>query len=307
MGFLQIFFSQGMLLFPCLLIAAFAGLMCERTGVINIAINGQMVIGALLFAVFGDFANYNNQLSNVSQLLGLLIAALAGGVFSLIFAVAAISFKANQVVVGIAMNILASGIALFLTQSSVATINTFPTNYTPLAFDKTNIANLFLFVGILIAIMLYLFFNFTKVGTRTAACGENPNAVYNTGINVIRIRYFAVLVSGFLGGLAGAIYCYINANSFGGNVQGYGFVALAIMIFGQWRVIYIVMGALLFSLLLSAANNLTNFSKVTVIGNNIPLFKILPFLLTIVVMACFSFNNRAPLALGKPFVRSRRS
>ena len=295
------------LVFSVLFIAALAGLYSERSGVVNIAINGFMIIGALMFALFGDWMN-SIHASNTTQLLGLLIAALVSGIFSLLHSFASLTLKGDQIISGTAINLLASGIGLFLCTMPFAGNSLIQTHYTEIAFDsKSKIVSLYLFIALFIGVITIIFFKFSKQGLRFKGVGQNPNVVDSTGGSVIKTRYIAVCISGALAGLAGALFTFVSSLSFNGNVQGQGFIALAIMIFGQWRTSFIFCGAFLFSIFWSFGVNaqyLPNISKG--VQNNSVLFKIVPFALTIIAMMIFYKFNNMPQALGKHFNKSKR-
>ncbi len=304
-GFL---FQDITIAFAFLLVAAIASLYSERTGVINIAVNGNMLIGALVFALFGFYLNKNGQLGNASQFLAVLLAMLAGMALNLLQAFASVSLKANQIVVGTAINILAAAIALFMVTQPGSVDNQYSTNYTLYSIDGFyKIGNVYFLIAIGLAIFTFVFFRYTKVGTRYVGVGENPNAMYAVGMNIIRTRYIALLVSGALGALAGAIFTFSVSNSFNGNVGGEGFLALAVMIFGQWRVQFISLGALLFSGLLGLASWLPLGVTQGWFANNAGLIKALPFVFTIVAIMVFYKYNNQPLADGEPFNEGKRS
>lgn len=224
-------FANGSILFAVLLIAAMAGLYSERAGVVNIAIDGMMIIGALVYALLGKVLS---QYGNGMQIIALLIATICGGTFALLHGFASITLKAQQVISGTALNLLATGIGLFFVSiPSLAAGNMIQTGFSTIGIDSYQIINIFLIIAIVLAGFTFIFFRFTKTGLRYVGCGENPNAVDAAGINVIKTRYKAVIISGCLAGLAGAMFTHYLSGQFRGDVQGQGYIALAIMIFGQ--------------------------------------------------------------------------
>ncbi len=225
------FFSHVSIIFPVLLLAALAGLACERAGIVNIGINGMMVFSALVFSLLGHFFGGK---SNYLQIPALLITCIASSLFALLHGFACIKLKANQIVSGVAINMLASGIGLFCVNiSSLSISNNIFTNFQLLAFDKSRISNIILILAVLIGILGLVFFSKTVFGMRYKSIGENPYSADSIGINVERTRYIAVAISGALAGLAGAGFTFYSSSAFQGNVQGEGFIALAILIFGQ--------------------------------------------------------------------------
>ncbi len=297
-------FANGSVLFAVLLIAAMAGLYSERSGVVNIAIDGMMIIGALVYALLGKFLS---QYGNGMQIIALLIATIAGGAFALLHGFASITLKAQQVISGTALNLLATGLGLFFVSiPALAAGNMIQTGFSTIGIDRAQIINIFLIIAIILAIFTFVFFKFTKTGIRYAGCGENPNAIDADGINVIKTRYKAVIISGCLAGLAGAMFTHYVSGQFRGDVQGQGYIALAIMIFGQWRIQYITLGAVLFSFLIALAGTLWRFTGWNIADPSNQLLKILPFVLALVTMVAFSKYSKIPKASGIPFDKSLR-
>ncbi|WP_338972483.1 ABC transporter permease [Spiroplasma endosymbiont of Panorpa germanica] len=296
--------------FAIFLIASISGALSERAGVVNISIEGFMTMGALSFAIAGSYMNAQDD-SNWTQIIALLIAMVVSGVFALLHGYASIRLKSNQVVVGTAINILAQGIALYLATSGILGSDgtRIPTNYSVISFDDNkNIFNLYLIIAVLIAATVGAFFTFTKIGKRYAAAGENPNAVDAAGINVIKYRYIAIVISGMLAGLSGAMFVVIKTSgSFRGSTDGWGFLALAIMIVGQWRIKFIAPAALLFSIMFGLGEYLWSVDGVpNSFKDNADLFKVLPFIGSLLVMIIFSKWSQAPKASGIPFDKSKR-
>ncbi|WP_368486354.1 ABC transporter permease [Spiroplasma sp. DGKH1] len=297
-------FANGSILFAVLLIASMAGLYSERAGVVNIAIDGMMIIGALVYALLGKaFA----QQGNAMQLVALVISSMIAGLFAVLHAFASVTLRAQQVVSGTAINLLATGLGLFfVTIPSLAPGNMIQTGFTTIGIDKYQIVNIFVIIAVVIALFTFFFFRFTKRGTRYVAAGENPNAIDAAGISVIKTRYVAVIISGCLAGLAGAMFTHFVSGQFRGDVQGQGYIALAIMIFGQWRIQYITLGSMLFSFLIALANSLWRFTGWNIADPSNQLLKIIPFALALVTMVAFSKYSKMPKADGIPFNKSLR-
>ncbi|WP_342252662.1 ABC transporter permease [Spiroplasma endosymbiont of Amphibalanus improvisus] len=302
------FFGSFTILFSVFLIASTAGLFAERSGVTNIGINGMMISGALTFALFGySIHKVNPDASNWWQLIGFILAMMVGALFGLLHGFASISLKADQVIVGMAINVLTAGIALFVVTLPFAVGNRLDTGFDILALDAYNIASLYLFLAIILIIVTFIFFRYIKVGVWFAATGENPNAVDAVGISVVKMRYAGICISGALAALSGSIFTFYISSAFLGNVAGSGYIALAIMIFGQWRIQYIAFGAALFSFLYVFAFQAAFLDGVPEwIKSNGDLLKMLPFIMAIVTMVIFSKTSNEPKALAQPFDKSKR-
>ncbi len=300
------YLSNFTLVFSILFIASLSGLASERAGIINIGINGMMIIGALSFSLLGHFMGNK---SNYLQILAILLTMIITGFFSLLHAFACIKLKANQIISGIAINVLASGLGLFFVAiPEITSGSEIFTNFTLISLDSKNgILSLFFFIALFLFVLLYIFFNKTRLGMRYKAIGENPHAAYALGIKVIKIKYFAVILSGCLAGLAGSMFTFYNSNAFSGNVKGEGYIALAILISGQWKVEFIIISSIVFSLLLSFADYIPTDPNISQsISNNSILFSTLPFIITILSMIIFAKNSQVPKALGIPFNSSER-
>ena len=275
-----------------LILAARGGLFSERSGVINIALEGLMLTGAFTAASITYYAD--------SPWVGLLAAILAGACIALIHAVACIRFKADQVVSGTAINILLTGVpallsgAFFLSSGSTPQIQKeqlIP--YTPIVIAAA-----------LVPLTWYVL-NRTPFGLRLRAVGENPEAADAAGVSVKRMRYTAVLISGALAGIGGAYLSIGQSSLFTRNMtSGRGFIALAALIFGKWRPFQTMLACLLFGFTEAIAIQLQG---VHFGGEEIPtqFVQIIPYVLTIVVLAGFIGQSRAPRSLGLPYRKER--
>ena len=275
-----------------LILAALGGLFSERSGVINIALEGLMLAGAFTAASITYYAG--------SPWVGLLAAILAGACIALIHAVACIRFKADQVVSGTAINILLTGVpallsgAFFLSSGSTPQIpkeHLIP--YTPIVIAAA-----------LVPLTWYVL-NRTPFGLRLRAVGENPEAADAAGVSVRAMRYTAVLISGALAGVGGAYLSIGQSSLFTRNItSGRGFIALAALIFGKWRPVQTMLACLLFGFTEAVAIQLQG---VRFGGEEIPnqFIQIIPYVLTIVVLAGFIGQSRAPRSLGIPYQKER--
>ena len=288
---LNLLFSAIRLATP-LILAALGGMFSERSGVINIALEGLMLAGAFTAASITYYAG--------SPWVGLFAAILAGAAIASIHALACIRFKADQVVSGTAINILLTGIpamlsgAFFLSSGSTPQIpkeNLIP--YTPMV------------VAFALVPLTWYVLNRTPFGLRLRAVGENPEAADAAGVSVKRMRYTAVLISGALAGIGGAYLSIGQSSLFTRNMtSGRGFIALAALIFGKWRPVQTMLACLLFGFTEAVAIQLQG---VRFGGEEIPnqFIQIIPYVLTVVVLAGFIGQSRAPRALGIPYQKER--
>lgn len=288
-----------------LLLAALGGLYSERSGVVNIALEGIMIFGALAAAIVSQQIEAPILAGNPNAVLpwvpwvGVLAAMLAGGLVASLHAVVSIRYRADQVISGTAINLLAAGAPAVLLQFLYNnTTDSAPVkNVLPLwgafgyAFSPLTYA-----AFLLVPFTVWALYH-TPFGLRLRATGESPESAASVGINVYRVRYTAVIISGVLAGLAGAFLAVGNLNNFTKNLSaGQGFIALAALIFGKWQPFGVLGSASLFGLFSAIA--------IQVSGTDLfpqPLVQILPFVLTILVLAGFIGRSVAPKADGKPY------
>jgi len=292
-----------------LLITSLGGLICERSGVVNIGLEGLMVIGsfasaltiAKLFPIIGTSAIY----------IGLVVAIVAGMIFSLLHAFASINLNANQVISGTAINMIAGSLTLYFARyitgsGNIQIISGLRRFDVPLLHKVPIIGKLFFtqtysttwLVVLLLLCSAYLIYK-TPFGLRIRACGEHPHAADAAGINVKLIRYIGVLFSGAFAGLGGAIILVTYSGEFTGSVAGLGFLALAALIFGQWKPLGILGATFFFGF----ASTLANVSQIVPALARIPglLLKAFPYVLTLIALVFFSKTTQAPRAAGEPF------
>jgi ABC-type uncharacterized transport system permease subunit len=298
-----------------LLITALGGLFSERSGVVNIGLEGLMIIGAFAgaFTIFKLQAIWPNK--PYVLWIGLLIALLAGALFSLLHAFASINLSADQVISGTAINMIAGAISIFLARNMTGSGNIRINSFVPfdipwlsdipiigpLLFTKTHWTSwLILLIVALSSFVLYR----TPFGLRLRACGENPHAAEAAGVNVKRMRYYGVMISGAFSGLGGAVIMVTYAGEFTGSVAGLGFLALASLIFGQWKPLG-VLGATLF---FGIASTVANVSQVVPSLAVFPpiLLKVFPYVVTLIALIVFSKSSRAPKAVGEPYDSGKR-
>jgi simple sugar transport system permease protein len=369
-----------------LAIVALGALYSERSGVVNIALEGIMLMGAyvgavtlkqlektseafpvlnafvsLLFALFithllylftlflikkykGD-VNLTKQVTIILYtvytlvvtvlvflminsvdiyiqyaLIALIIGAVVGIVFSLLHAYAAVNMKSNQIISATALNMFAPAFAIFVnrtfsdTQTKQVTVKgDYLIDSVPVLGDIPFIGDLFFqnaylstYIGILIFIVAVVILFRTKFGLRLRSCGENPHAADSLGINIYKIRYTGVMVSGALAGMGGVVFMLSFAPKFGAEVAGFGFLALAVLIFGNWKPSRIIVAAIFFAFMRVVSNS---YGVIPVIRDweiNSEIYKMLPYVATLIVLAFVSKNSAAPLAAGEPYDPGKR-
>jgi general nucleoside transport system permease protein len=286
-----------------LLLPALGGVISERSGVVNIAMEGMMLTGAF-FAVVADLAWHNPWLAT-------LVAIVAGGLMALIHAVVSIRFRADQIVSGIAINIFAAGLTLFLVNriygiqdvGHISSAEALPNFDVPVldqipfigqVFFKQNVI---VYVALALLVIVHIVLFRTRLGLRIRAVGEHPQAADTAGINVYAIRYGAVVTSGLLSGLAGAFLAIGVSNTFVPNMtDGRGYIALAAMIFGKWTPGGAFVACLIFGLgeAIYANNSIIHISAY--------LLSMLPYILTLIVLAGIVGRSSPPAADGIPYV-----
>ena len=341
------FIIQQTLLYAVpLMIVALAGVFAERSGIINLALEGIMIFGAFVgvlfvnsmqnFAVFLDAARMGNWLTLQGlELLAMLVAALLGAGFSLLLSFASINLKADQTIGGTALNLMAPALVLFLVRI-LANQNTLqmqtgdaaswfmikkstfgiPKNQNIGFLGETFLNKVYLatYICIILFVVLSVILYKTRFGLRLRACGENPQAADSLGINVYKMRYAGTTISGALAGMGGFVYSLTTANcTANGDVAGFGFLALAVMIFGNWNPGNIAAASLLFGLFKCVAAayatidiNGDGVYMLAQIGISSHLYRMLPYLVTLIVLAFTSKKSRAPKAEGIPYDKGSR-
>lgn len=328
------------------MIVALAGCFAERSGIINLALEGIMIFGAFIGVLFVRMMQANEAYLIAKatndwitlqglELLTMLVAGVMGAVFSLLLSFASINLRADQTIGGTALNLLAPALVLFLIRI-IANQNTlqmatgdsaswFMIKKTTLGYSRTDELGFFAetfinkvylatYVCIILFIILSIILYKTKFGLRLRSCGENPQAADSLGINVHRMRYAGTTISGFLAGMGGFVYAMTTANcSANGDVAGFGFLALAVMIFGNWKPLNIAGASLLFGLFKCIAAAYTSLDIngdgvywLANLGISAHLYRMLPYLITLLVLAFTSKNSRAPKAEGIPYDKGTR-
>ncbi len=304
-----------------LLIVALAGCFAERSGIINLALEGEMIFGAFIGALFVNSWQVAGTFSNNQQLmfvLALFISGIAGALFSLLLSFAAIKLKVDQTIAGTALNMFAPAIMLticlvFFNQEKLV-MNPMPEyvilhtgDMNPIfeiLFNKAYISTYIVFVlYVVLSIWLYK----SKTGTHLRACGEHPQAADSVGINVYKMRYLGTTISGFLAGIGGYAYiATVSAGTAESSVGGMGFLALAIMIFGNWNPVGIFFGSLLFGFLKCIGPLANQVSFLSNLGLDIYFYNIIPFLIVIIVLIISRNKSGCPKAEGIPYDKGQR-
>lgn len=304
-----------------LLLVALGGMFSELSGVINIGLEGIMLTGAFSGCLFVYLIEGGGANPQLMLIIGMIVAAVAGAIYSFLLSYAAIKMKADQTIVGTALNMLIPAVILLFAKmkfnSDGVTTNTFfyirevpGLSKIPvigdLFFKNTYITVYIGVVALIIAIVLYYK---TRFGLRLRACGEHPSAADSVGINVYRMRFAGVTISGILGGIGGFFYAIGvmdgNCNGHTG-VAGFGFLALAVMIFGQWKPVKIALAALLFAFLRTTAYSVPLIPFLNNLEINNAFYKMVPYIVTMIVLAFTSKKSRAPKAEGVPYDKSVR-
>ncbi|MDD3414130.1 MAG: ABC transporter permease [Lachnospiraceae bacterium] len=317
MSVVYFIFQQTMFFTIPLLIVALGGMFSERSGVVNIALEGIMTMGAFCSILFLNLSG--NSMSGQGQLLIAILIAMGSGVlFSLFHAYAAINMKADQVISGTALNMFAPAFAIFVARviqgvQQIQFTNSFRIESVPILGDIPFLGSLFFkntyittYIGFAILIISAIVLYKTRFGLRLRACGEHPHAADSAGINVYRMQYAGVLISGALGGLGGLVFVVPTSTNFNATVSGYGFLALAVLIFGQWKPGKILGASLFFGLMKAIAAAYSGIPFLA--GMNIPsyLYKMIPYVATLIVLIFTSKHSQAPRASGVPYDKGSR-
>lgn len=320
-----------------LIIAALGGLYCEKSGVTNIALEGIMLIGAFVAAVvtyqLGLHADLNSFFGRSIPYIAVVIAGIVGGIFSFIHAVASIRYRADQIISGTGLNMLATGLTVFLAQVIYHQQRT--PNYQQ-GFTRISthwlaevpglkqlgqlpvFKQIFGFIGdifsqsyppfilaLVLVIVTALIIKKTRFGLRLKACGEYPQAAASMGVNVIKIRYLGVILSGVLGGIAGAAMILTVDTQFSFTViHGFGFIAIATLIFGKWNAWGVLFSGIFFGVSTMLSISSKNFELLQNIPNEV--FFMLPYVLTIIALVITSSKSAGPKAVGEIYDPGKR-
>ena len=299
-----------------LMLVALGGCFSEHSGVINIGLEGIMVMGALGGALMMKFMPAGAPAAAIILLVVLASIAL-GMLYSLLLAVAAVNFKADQTLVGTAMNLLGTAAATVFVKAmnTAESVDNVSSTIQYINAKKAFLVNIggfefnwFMLLALIALVVSYVTLYKTRFGLRLMACGEHPQAADSVGINVYKMRYAGVLISGMLGGLGGIVYITAGVSEwkFENGVAGFGFLALAVMIFGQWKPTRIALAALLFGFFRALGNVYTGFDFLKALNLPSAVYNMLPYIISLVVLAFTSQKSRAPKAEGIPYDKGQR-
>ena len=301
-----------------LALVALGGMFSERSGIINIALEGIMVVGGLAGVVAVNVFNAAGIPVVLGVLLPILIAGLAGMLYSSLLAFSAVNLKADQTIGGTALNLLATALAVVIakringTDSPKISYNSTTNqvlNNLDFSFQVGPLTlNWFIIIAVLALAAAWFVLYRTRFGMRLMACGEHPQAADSVGINVYKMRWYGVLISGLLGGIGGMAYIVpaVGDWNFEIGVAGMGFLALAVMIFGQWKPAGIAAAALFFAVFRAMANIFDSIAFLNALNWPKEIYNMMPFLASMIVLAFTSKKSHAPKAEGIPYDKGSR-
>lgn len=300
-----------------LILVAIGAMYCERSGVINIALEGIMIVGAFCSVLFIKYTE-GSMNAQLLLLIAVLIAAVSGMAYSLLLAYASINLKSDQVIGGTALNLLAPSLVIFIARmiagiQQVEFKTSFKIAEVPILSKIPLIGPMFFkncyittFIGFALLVVGWFVLYKTKFGLRLRSCGEHPQAADSVGINVYGIRYAGVMISGALGGIGGLVFVITTSVNFNATVSGYGFLALAVLIFGQWKPWRIAAAALFFGLLKTVSAVYSGIPFLAELNINTTVYMVIPYIATLIVLAFSSKNSAAPKAEGVPYDKGAR-
>ncbi len=307
-----------MYFFIPLLVVSISGMFSERSGIIHMGLDSVMVWSCMWGVLCLQWLD-GVVAGQMRLIIALLFSGVMGVLLTMLLAFASINLNADQTIVAMAMNTFAPAFCIFFARvlqngsEHLSITNDFLIEKVPLLgnipvlgemfFTRTYITN---FIGLAIFIIAYIVFNKTRFGLRMCACGENPQAAESLGINVQKYRYAALTIAGFIGGMGGLMYIIPVATHYSQTVGGYGYLALSVLIFGQWRCIPLFGAAAFFAFCKTIANAYAGIPILANLGLPSAFFKSLPFMITLVALAITSKHDRAPKASGQPYDKSMR-
>ena len=301
-----------------LTITALGGMFSEKSGTVALSLEGSMTFGAFAAGV-AMYLLPSSVPNGIGALIVIITALVSAGLYSLLLAVACITFKADQTLVGTALNILSTALAVVLikqmTKTEALPVGNSRLNFT--RFYEIFNVNLFGVQGVrfnwliiivlfLIPIVYYVIYK-TQFGLRLSSCGENPSSADSLGINVKKTRYIGVILAGIFSGLGGLLLITMNAEwEFANGANGFGFLALAVLIFGQWKPLYIFLGAFIFSAFKTLSLIYPSIDFLNNLGISSYFYLALPYVVCLIVLIFTSKKNIGPKALGEPYDKGKR-
>ncbi|MFW6318813.1 MAG: ABC transporter permease [Bacillota bacterium] len=301
-------------------LVAMGALYSERSGVVNIALEGIMVMGGFVGVLVMRNLESTDMSVQMIAVVGLFVGGIIGIAFSFFHAYAAINVKANQIISATALNLFAPALAIFTAKiinddnsRRIVLEENYRIDSVPLLGEIPIIGDLFFkgaylstYIGIALFALATLILFKTRLGLRIRSCGENPHAADSLGINIYKIRYVGVLTSGFFAGMGGVIYVLSFANRYEASVVGFGFLALAVLIFGQWHPKKILYAALFFATMRVIGSVYTSIDILDRLPLSSDMYRMVPYIATLIVLALASKSSRAPRAVGEPYDPGQR-
>ena len=306
---------QYTLIFASVLtLVALGGCYSEHSGVINIGLEGIMVMGALGGAMVMRFAPFTGFTLVIASMLG---AMISGMIYSILLAFSAVNLQADQTIIGTAMNMLGLALATVIVKAVNMAENTSNVSSTMVYVEQKKSFiirfghfefNWFMLIALIILVIAFIVLYKTRFGLRLQSCGEHPQAAASVGIDVYKMRWSGVLISGALGGLGGLVYILAGVSEwkFENGVAGFGFLAMAVMIFGQYKPLRIGVSAVLFGLFRALGSVYTGFPLLVALHLPSTVYNMLPYIVCLIILTFTSKNSRAPKADGIPFDKSSR-
>ena len=301
-----------------LTIVALGGMFSEKSGTVALSLEGCMTFGAFNAGMV-MYSLPSTVPAGISALIVILVAVVSAGLYSLLLAVACVTFKANQTLVGTALNILATALAVVLIKQITKT-EALPVGNSRLPFMRFyEIFNVNFFgmqgvrfnwltiIVLALIPIIYIIIYKTRFGLRLSSCGENPSSADSLGINVNKTRYIGIIISGALAGLGGLFLITMNSEwEFANGATGFGYLALAVLIFGQWKPLYILLGALIFSGFKTLSVFYSSINFLEKLGISSYFYLALPYVVCLIVLIFTSKKNVGPKALGEPYDKGKR-
>lgn len=301
-----------------LTIVALGGMFSEKSGTVALSLEGCMTFGAFTAGMV-MYVLPNTVPAGISALIVILVAIVSAGLYSLLLAVACVTFKANQTLVGTALNILATALAVVLIKQITKT-EALPVGNSRLSFMRFyeifNVNffgmqgvrfNWLILIALVLVPIIYVVIYKTRFGLRLSSCGENPSSADSLGINVNKTRYIGILLSGMLAGFGGLFLITMNSEwEFANGATGFGYLALAVLIFGQWKPLYILLGALIFSGFKTLSVFYSSINFLEKLGISSYFYLALPYVVCLIVLIFTSKKNVGPKALGEPYDKGKR-
>lgn len=301
-----------------LTIVALGGMFSEKSGTVALSLEGCMTFGAFNAGMV-MYLLPNTVPAGISALIVILVAIVSAGLYSLLLAVACVTFKANQTLVGTALNILATALAVVLIKQITKT-EALPVGNSRLSFMRFyeifNVNffgmqgvrfNWLILIALVLVPIIYVVIYKTRFGLRLSSCGENPSSADSLGINVNKTRYIGILLSGMLAGFGGLFLITMNSEwEFANGATGFGYLALAVLIFGQWKPLYILLGALIFSGFKTLSVFYSSINFLEKLGLSSYFYLALPYVVCLIVLIFTSKKNVGPKALGEPYDKGKR-